>query len=209
MRHTRVAIAALALLLAAGRFTPAPAEGKFALTIDNIMRGPQLYGYEPARVRWSGDGRRIFFQWKQASDAPEKPLDTYVVNRDGSGLRKLTDEEARLAPPANGRYTRDRSRAVWAADGDLFLYDFKLDKGRQLTRTAEAETNPEFTFDETRVAFMRGGNLYTLALGDGAVEQWTEIQSGGAAAASPAAAEDKSRPVTNQEFLKQQEKDLI
>src|SRR5581483_2113070 len=40
--------------------------GKFALTIDNIMRGPGLVGYEPAQVRWSGDSRQIFFQWKQA-----------------------------------------------------------------------------------------------------------------------------------------------
>ena len=29
---------------------------KFALTIDNIMRGPGLYGYEPGAVRWSGFG---------------------------------------------------------------------------------------------------------------------------------------------------------
>src|SRR5271165_2960864 len=138
MRQKLVAIAVVAFLLASGRFTPAPAQNtpkKFALTIDNIMRGPQLYGYEPARVRWSGDSNRIYFQWKQASDAPEKPLDSYVVNRDGGGLRKLNDEEARVIPPANGAYTRDRSRIVWAEDGDVFLYDFKSDQGRQLTRT--------------------------------------------------------------------------
>jgi dipeptidyl aminopeptidase/acylaminoacyl peptidase len=213
MRQKRVAIAAVGLLLASGRFTPAPAQpaltGKtpkqFALTIDNIMRGAQLYGYEPTRVRWSGDSNQIYFQWKQASDAPEKPLDTYVAHRDGSGLRKLSDEEARVAPPANGSYTRDRNRIVWAADGDLFLYDFRSGKGRQLTRTAEAESNPRFTLDETRVAFMRGGNLYTLPLVDGAVEQWTETGAPG----SGTAPEDKSRALTNQEFLKQQEKELI
>jgi dipeptidyl aminopeptidase/acylaminoacyl peptidase len=210
-----VLIGAVVFLLAAGRFTPAPAQNaqkKFALTIDNIMRGPQLYGYEPTRVRWSGDSNRIYFQWKQAGDTPERPLDTYVAGRDGTGLRKLSDEEARVAPPANGSYTRDRNRVVWAADGDLFLYDFKSDKGRQLTRTAETESNPQLTQDETRVAFMRGGNLYTLSLADGAVEQWTEINPVGAAgggAGSSAAPEDKSRALTNQEFLKQQEKELI
>ncbi|HXP87262.1 MAG TPA: prolyl oligopeptidase family serine peptidase [Bryobacteraceae bacterium] len=216
-----MAIALGAFLLAGGWFTPAPAEGRFALTIDNIMRGPQLYGYEPTRVRWSGDSNRIYFQWKQASDAPEKPPDTYVVNRDSSGLRKLSDEDARLAPPGlpyvAGRYTRDRSRIVWAADGDLFLYDFRTDKGRQLTRTADAESNPQFTLDETRVAFMRGGNLYTLSLGDGVVEQWTEIQppgsgaggGSGGPAGSGAPPEDKSRALSNQEFLKQQETELI
>src|SRR3954447_12005328 len=29
-------------------------DGKFALTIDNLMRGPSLVGTEPAQVRWSG-----------------------------------------------------------------------------------------------------------------------------------------------------------
>src|SRR5579872_2332475 len=108
---------------------------KFALTIDNIMRGPGLYGYEPTGVRWSGDSRRIYFQWKHASDAIDHPMDTYVVNRDGSDLKKLSDEEARLAPPVNGEETRDHRREVYAADGDLFLYDFSTGARRQLTKT--------------------------------------------------------------------------
>src|SRR5205807_8867558 len=97
----------LLAILFAFHATPA---GKFALTIDNIMRGPGLYGYEPAAVRWSGDGKRIYFQWKQASDLVLHPLDTYAVNRDGSGLRKLADDEARLAPPATGSHSRERQK---------------------------------------------------------------------------------------------------
>ena len=73
----------LLALIFAFHATPA---GKFALTIDNIMRGPGLYGYEPAGVRWSGDSQHIYFQWKQASDPIDRPMDTYVVGRDGSGL---------------------------------------------------------------------------------------------------------------------------
>src|SRR5258708_19256921 len=85
----------LAFLLA---FQATPA-GKFDLTIDNIMRGPNLYGYEPSQIRWSGDGERIYFQWKQASDPQDKDAHTYVVNRDGGNLRKLSDAQATLAPP--------------------------------------------------------------------------------------------------------------
>src|SRR5580693_6545573 len=44
----------------------------FQLTIDNIMRGPGLVGYEPRAVRWSGDSRLVFFEWKQAGDAFDK-----------------------------------------------------------------------------------------------------------------------------------------
>ena len=69
----------------------APA-GPFELSIDEVMRGPGLVGYAPEGVRWSGDSGRIYFQWKRASDPEEKRFDTYTVNRDGIGLRKLSDE---------------------------------------------------------------------------------------------------------------------
>ena len=218
----------LTLVLVLSQLT---AQTRFPLTIDNIMRGSELYGYEPASVRWSGDSQRIYFQWKQASDPREKPLDTYVVNRDGSGLRKLSEDEAKLAPPAFGIRTRDRKKMVYAFDGDLFLYDFSTDTRRQLTKTADAESNPQFTRDEKHVAFMRGGNLYVMSLETGMLEQMTEIVAAGAippAAGSggggrggrgggpptvppPTAtgAEGEQRGTDSQEFLKKQERDLL
>jgi len=210
--------------LVLGQLPELSAQEKFALTIDNIMRGPGLYGYEPTAVRWSGDSRSIYFQWKQASDAIDHPLDTYVVNRDGSGLRKLSEEETRLAPPANADRTRDRKRAVYALDGDIFVYDFGSDKARQLTKTAEAESNPAFTHDEKGVAFTRGGNLFLMSLETGMLEQMTEITPFGATPATPAVgggrggrgggappptATTEQRGTDSQEFLKKQEKELI
>src|SRR5215472_5447923 len=103
----------LPLLAVICAFHAMPA-GKFALTIDNIMRGPGLYGYEPGQLRWSGDGERLYFQWKQTGDSLLKDPDTYVVGRDGSGLRKLSEAEAKLAPPAGGAETPDKKRTVYS-----------------------------------------------------------------------------------------------
>ncbi|MGC4054774.1 MAG: hypothetical protein QM757_38510 [Paludibaculum sp.] len=80
---------------------PLPA-GALPLTVDSIMRGPGLYGYPPRAVRWSGNGQKVYFEWKQCTDPLDKDFDTYVVNRDGSGLAKLSEDEAKLAPPAAG-----------------------------------------------------------------------------------------------------------
>src|SRR5271157_4271608 len=123
MRRLSIPIG-LALLVLQAR----PANN-FALTIDNIMRGSALVGYEPSQVRWSADSERICFQWKQATDKEDAPLDTYVDNRDGSGLRKLSDEEARLVPPGGGGRgggaeadtSKDRRLTVYARDGDIFI----------------------------------------------------------------------------------------
>ena len=69
-------------------------------TIDNIMRGPDLVGYEPTGVRWSSDSAKIYFSWKRAEETAKWRQRTYVVNADGSGLRKLSEDEAnRHHPP--------------------------------------------------------------------------------------------------------------
>jgi dipeptidyl aminopeptidase/acylaminoacyl peptidase len=196
----RITVALLAILLASHA---APA-GKFALTIDSIMRGPELYGYEPEEVRWSGDGRQIYFQWKQASDPRIKPPETYVVDRDGAGLRKLSDAEAKAAPPAFGDATRDRQRIVYARDGDIFLYDAAPGSTRQITKTADPETDPHFTHDEKRVAFTRANNLYVIALDSGAIEELTDIRPAG----SPAPPGEE-KGTASQEALKKEEKNLF
>ena len=54
--YRRIVTVTVAASLALGPVAPIFAQKKFALTIENIMRGPGLYGYEPNNVRWSGDG---------------------------------------------------------------------------------------------------------------------------------------------------------
>src|SRR5215472_8139927 len=102
MRKFKLSVLAFLLV-----FQARPANN-FTLTVDNIMRGPGLVGYEPTAVRWSHDSNVLYFQWKQYSDKVIAPMDTYAVNRDGSGLRKLTDEEIKLLPPVFGDTTRDK-----------------------------------------------------------------------------------------------------
>jgi len=169
MRRTLLA----ALLLLA---TALPAQQRLELTVDTIMRGPNLAGYAPRNVRWSYDGQQVFFDWKR-HDEPieENEYTTYAVGRDGKGLRKLTDEEAKQTPVTSGDQTRDRKRRVFVDDGDVYLWDSDAKKRRALTQTIEGESNPRFTRDENRVAFVRGNNLYVLSLVDGAVRQMTNI----------------------------------
>ncbi len=202
MSKRRIVIGVLICVLLLGQSSQVTAQKQFALTIDNIMRGPELYGYEPKAPGWSADGQRVYFQWKQASEARMKPDDTYLVNRDGSGLRKLSEEETKNLPPASGSRTKDRKKLAYAENGDIFIYDFSTNTKRQITKTTDVETNPQFTLDEKRVTFVRGGNLYAMSLDTGLLEQLTDIR---AAAEKPA----EAKGTDSQEFLKQQEIDLI
>ena len=199
---------------------------KFELTIDNIMRGTSLVGYEPRAVRWSGDNQRVYFQWKQAAEKREKDFDTYVVNRDGSGLKKLTEDEARAAPPVSGDRSKDRKFTAYVDDGDIYIYDNLAGQRRQITSTTDAESNPRFTHDQKRIYFTRANNLFVMSLDSGSLVQLTDVRTGGAAPpptpppgggfgfgrGGAQARQDSSQEqkgTESQEYVKKEERDLL
>jgi len=98
-------LAATPWLTAQQRAATAPAATPVSmLTVDGIMRGPKLVGSAPTAVRWSKDSSRIYFSWQKPD---QDRASTFVVNRDGTGLRQLGADEARTVdvPPA-GRFDR-------------------------------------------------------------------------------------------------------
>jgi dipeptidyl aminopeptidase/acylaminoacyl peptidase len=177
----------------------------FDLTIDNIMRGPNLYGWEPNEVRWSPDGSKVYFSWKQWNDPLEHDRDTYVVSRDGSGLRKLSDDEKKDAPPFNGDRSRDKRMIVYADDGDIYLWDGKR---RAITQTTEVESSPHFTFDEQHVTFVRDNNVFEVSLRDGSTIQLTNIAGPDDKGTNVTLWDDK-KGTESQEYIKREERKLL
>ncbi|MGH9408011.1 MAG: hypothetical protein ACRD1V_01000, partial [Vicinamibacterales bacterium] len=139
------------------------AAGSFTLSVDSIMRGPKLVGAPPGNVRWAPDSSKIYFSWQKPDAA--KPA-TYEVGRDGTGLRELSAADARALhlPPAAGREDAAHKRTLVAEGGDIVMYDLGAMGRHQLTRTADAESNPRWARHDTAVTFMRGGNLYLMTL---------------------------------------------
>src|SRR5215470_2175714 len=182
----------LSLLCACALMFPSPAFAqqqspqsspkKVELTVDSIMRGPDLVGYEPARVYWSQDSRRVYFRWKRAGESRLKEPDLYVVNRDGGGLRKLSEEEAKGAAPPAGDLSKDKTKTVFAEKGDIFIFDQVKNERRQITSTVEGENSPRFTKDQKHIVFTRQNNLYRMALDGAGVTQLTDVRTGGAPA---------------------------
>lgn len=199
---------AVLVLFAAVAF--AAAAQQFELSVDNIMRGTGLYGWTPEEVRWSPDGQRVYFSWKLYTDSLENDRDTYVVNRDGNGLRKLSDDEKKDAPPANAQWTRDRHRAVYLEDADVFLWDSATGKRRALTQTNDIETSPQFTFEENRVTFVRSNNVFAIDLVNGALVQLTNIVAPDDKGPNVTLWDDAAKKGTaSQEYIKGEERKLL
>ncbi len=146
---------------------PAP----FDLSVASIMRGPRLVGYSPDSVRWSGDSKEFWFEWRQAD---EKETSTWVANAASGETRKLTEAERKGVPSANSEWDKARSRAVFAQSGDIVLIDTMAKTHRVITRTTASESRPRFAKNETHVAYLRDGALYLMPLageGEGGLVQ--------------------------------------
>jgi hypothetical protein len=129
---------------------PAAVRNRFPLTIDSIMRGPELVGWPPTALRWS-----LYFDWRKPG---EKEPSTYLVSRDGGDPRKLTDDEAKNAPPANGRWDKAHGRLLSTDGGDVVIHDGKAGKRIYVTRTTGSESSARWARNDTHVTYPRSTN---------------------------------------------------
>ncbi|HEV8370482.1 MAG TPA: alpha/beta fold hydrolase [Pyrinomonadaceae bacterium] len=223
-RHLTSTVCFLSVLIAPLTFAQqlaATPTKKLELTVDSIMRGPRLVGYTPTGVYWSQDSHKVYFRWKQPDEPRLKETSLYEVNRDGTGLRRLSEDEARLAPPANGELSRDKTKTVFSEEGNIFLYDHTKGERRQLVKTTDPESNPHFTFDQQSIYFTRQNNLYLMSLDGGSLEQLTDIrtstagpntaQQGVTISTSQGArqSEGQQKGTESQEFLRKEERTLL
>jgi len=156
------------------RGTPAnPTRGW--LTIETIMRDPEWMGTSPSRPFWSEDGEFLHFDWRQTGDAGDS---LYVVSSRGGTPRRVSVEEQKRLPGRFGTYNKEKTKKLYAKSMDIFMLDIKSKKEIQLTSTTTPESNPRFTFDEQKITFERGGNLFTRDLKLAAEMQITNLQPG-------------------------------
>lgn len=164
--------------IAAMAQAPAPApQGAFPLTVDSIMRGPDLVGNPPNNLRWSGDSKELYFDWLIPKD--DQPS-TWVVGRDGGPPRRLSEAERRLAPPANGQWDAGRRRILGVDRGDIVIIDTVARTRVDVTRTTGNESSPRWSRGETHVTFVRDNNLFIVpvnSVGAGTIVQLTDVSA--------------------------------
>jgi dipeptidyl aminopeptidase/acylaminoacyl peptidase len=174
----------------------ATAPARFPLTVDRIMRGPKLVGYEPTGLRWSADSRDLYFEWRRPQD---EEAATWVVSRDGGEPRKLSDEERKNVPPVGGVWDKGHRRVLFAEQGDIVVFDAVGRTRQRITRTTAVETNPRWARHETAVTFVRDNNLFIVPLMTGAIEQLTDVKP----------RSQDPRETESQKFVKAEQQKLV
>ena len=159
----------------------APTRQAFEFTIDNIMRGPEVYGREPARPRFTPDGQWIYFRWLPPGASWNETLRPYRVRAlAGATPEPMTEAAWDSVAPSLDRNTLspDKRWSVTSYRGDLYLVDQRSSAVRRLTETAAEETSPSFSADGRRVYFVRDDNAFSLELDGGLLRQLTDIRHG-------------------------------
>jgi len=144
------------------------------LTVETIMQDPKWIGTSPSDPWWSSDGKYLFFKWN-----PDKTLDDslYYITREDPHPQKASYALQQAAVSTDSlSYNTTHSAYTFARRGDIFWVDIKTNKEKRITLTTDRESNPVFSFHDSRIVYTRNGNLYSWELATGVTEQLTNFQ---------------------------------
>lgn len=193
-------VVALAILVAGATLAAQPGAGTtaFPLTVDSIMRGPDLVGYPPDNLRWSGDSQRLYFDWRKPGD---DIASTWVVARAGGEPRRLSDDERLTAPLPTGQWDKARRRQLGVDEGDIVIIDTTAGRRIEVAKTIATESAPRWTEDDAAVTFVRDNNLFLAPLGadGGGLVQLTDV----------AQRRPESRVTDSQRTARKEEADIL
>ncbi|MDP4263251.1 MAG: prolyl oligopeptidase family serine peptidase [Bacteroidota bacterium] len=145
------------------------------LTVEKIMRDPKWMGSSPSNAQWSQDGQFLYFRWNP-DNAPADSL-YYISLSNKIPSKASTRETQDFISTGNFIYNLARTAYTYSKDGDIFYVDIKKNLSRRITQTTDAETNPHFSFNETKIVYNRSQNLYAWDIMTGETLQLTNIKT--------------------------------
>ena len=143
---------------------------KKALTLERVYAAEPLVEPEPSALRWR-DGTRFTYLRKASPDAGAKGvlweedavtgkaaplLESVPVEGDGKARR------ARTFPVNDVTWNEAGTALLVSAEDDLWIYEPGAKGARRLTDDPEEEELPLFSPDGTKVAFVKGNDLWTV-----------------------------------------------
>ena len=170
---------------------PAAAASAMPLTVDAIMRGPALVGYPPCDLRWSGDSRELYFEWRTPG---EDEAATWVVGRDGGrhGDSPTTSDAWRRWPTAGGTAAARASSASIAATSSSSTPSAR--RRIELTRTSATEIGAALGSRRHHVTFVRDNQVFVVPVDDGGRRRAGAARRRGGRPAPPSSPTASARP---------------
>ncbi|MGA8154440.1 MAG: alpha/beta fold hydrolase [Terriglobales bacterium] len=172
-----------------------PESGKQPLTMEAIFAEGGITGRAPETIEWSPDGSKLSFV--QRDDSGDHGQLWYVDAVTGEKKVLVSEAKlAKLAPPvekmkderekervtryhvAGYQWAPDSNHLLFDAQGQLWLYTIESGTAVQVTSAPDPSSDPKFSPDGERLAYVRNHNLYVRPLAGGDERQLTQGKEG-------------------------------
>jgi dipeptidyl aminopeptidase/acylaminoacyl peptidase len=163
---------ALTLILIGSAFA------SFAQQIDlkEIMKGNDFIGYSPEEIRWSVDGKEIYFQWNPKMQLKTTPHSYSLATKKISEVSYANQEYKML--PAISYEEKKFGNHYFSDNGNLACYDFKTGTVKQIYSNQEKVYNIQRSADGKLVFFQTGIQVYCYDQTSGTLNQLTNFTQG-------------------------------
>ncbi|MEO7315642.1 MAG: prolyl oligopeptidase family serine peptidase [Ginsengibacter sp.] len=146
-----------------------------SLTIEHIMSDPKWIGTSPSNPVWADDGQTLYFNWNP-DKAPEDSL-YFITTKNRVPQKASIAQKQNMIRASSLNYNKNRTAYVYSQNGDIFYHEIKPGKTQQITNTVESESNPDFSFNDKRIIYLSGQNIYSWNLATGEISQLTNYQT--------------------------------
>jgi dipeptidyl-peptidase-4 len=185
-----LSIFVLPSLVASQNVATASAPGAQKLTIEAIYADGGVLGRAPEGVKWSPDGTKVSFV--QRDDSGDHGALYYIDLSTGKSAVLVSSEKLSSLVPSTSSIKDERQKENaqrysvaayhWSPDSKHLLFDsmgqlwlYSLDSGTavQVTSSADAASDPKFSPDGERLAYVRKHDLYVHNIKRGQEEALT------------------------------------
>ncbi|MCO6497686.1 MAG: S9 family peptidase [Chitinophagaceae bacterium] len=164
-----------------------------SLTIEKIMQDPKWIGTSPSNPFWNAGSDTLFFYWNPEGNVSDS---LYFITLKNTTPQKVTIEQQQsLRRGEIVRWNKNNTAAVYIMKGDIFYETVKPAKTIRVTHTTDFESNAAFAFNDTKIAYQSGQNLFAWDIATGQITQLTNFvnsdQQSGARNSQPTNAAEK------------------
>ncbi len=143
-----------------------------SLSLEHVMADPDWMGNTPQNPYFSDDGKSIYYQQKKQG-SPESQV--WKLTLADKKLQKVADKDLFTLDQGRGVLSPNGELKAFSSMGDIWIKYLSSGELRQLTRTNDQESQPQF-IGNSIVAFRKGFDFYSIDLASGLINQLAQFQ---------------------------------
>lgn len=142
------------------------------LTLEQVMADPDWIGHSPRSPFFSDDGKSVFYSQKIKGSASSQ---VWKLDLSSKATSKVADKDLFTLDRGRGVISPNGELKVFSNNGDIWVKYLTSGDLRQLTRTNDRESRPQFIGNST-VAYRMGNDFYSIDLNTGLVDQVAQFK---------------------------------